>query len=176
MSVFEAFWSVFPPFGLNTERYSIYPCIQFEYGKTQTRKTPYRKIFHAVFIYSKKCYLLKICRENLFKMTLKIACVLFHCNHIAAFWFCFHIFFLSTFQPNYQCLFLNFDGDVRYHKIKLNMWLPTVFYVLFHVKSFCDVFHGKIWPWGNSYYSFYIIYSFWLKICICFCNFNFQNW
>ena len=38
------FWSVFPVFGLNTERFRIHS----EYGKIRTRKTSYLDTFHTV--------------------------------------------------------------------------------------------------------------------------------
>ena len=40
--------SYFPEFGLNTERYSVFLCIQSECGKMRTRKTPNTDTFHAV--------------------------------------------------------------------------------------------------------------------------------
>ena len=36
----ELFWSVFPGFGLNTERYEVFLRIQSECGKIRTRITP----------------------------------------------------------------------------------------------------------------------------------------
>ena len=39
----------FPPFGLNTERYSVSFCIQSECGKIQIRKTPNTDTFRAVY-------------------------------------------------------------------------------------------------------------------------------
>ena len=36
-------------FGLNTERYAAFLCIQFECRKIRTRKTPNTDTFHAVF-------------------------------------------------------------------------------------------------------------------------------
>ena len=38
----------FSAFGLNTDRYVVSLCIQSEYGKIWTRKTPNRDFFHAV--------------------------------------------------------------------------------------------------------------------------------
>ena len=38
----------FPVFGLNTEIYGVTLCIQSEYRKIRTRKTPYLDTFHAV--------------------------------------------------------------------------------------------------------------------------------
>ena len=38
----------FPVFGLNMEIYGVNLCIQSEYGKIRTRKTPHLDIFHAV--------------------------------------------------------------------------------------------------------------------------------
>ena len=43
----------FPVFGLTTERYSVYLCIQSERGKTQTRKTPSTGTFRALVHYIK---------------------------------------------------------------------------------------------------------------------------
>ena len=40
------FWSVFSR--IRIERYFVSLCIQFEYGKIRTRKTPYLDTFHAV--------------------------------------------------------------------------------------------------------------------------------
>ena len=39
----------FPAFGLNTERFGVSLRIQSQCGKMQTRKTPNRNTFHAVF-------------------------------------------------------------------------------------------------------------------------------
>ena len=39
----------FPAFGLNTERHSVFLCIQSERGEIRTRKTPNTDSFHAVF-------------------------------------------------------------------------------------------------------------------------------
>ena len=36
-----------PSFGMNTERYSVFPCIQSECGKIRTRKTLNMDTFHA---------------------------------------------------------------------------------------------------------------------------------
>ena len=44
------FWSVFSLFELNTEFYSVNLCIQSEYRKIRTRKTPYLDPFHKVFV------------------------------------------------------------------------------------------------------------------------------
>ena len=40
----------FPAFGLNTERYLVSLCIQSEFGKIRTGKTPNTDNFNAVFI------------------------------------------------------------------------------------------------------------------------------
>ena len=44
----EFFWSAFPAFELNTERYVVSLCIKFECGKMRTRKTPHTDTFYAV--------------------------------------------------------------------------------------------------------------------------------
>ena len=44
----ELFWSAFPVFGLNTERYEVSFRIQAECGKMQTRVTPNTDTFYAV--------------------------------------------------------------------------------------------------------------------------------
>ena len=43
----ELFWSVFPTFGLNTEKCPVSLRIQSECGKIRTRKTTNRDTFHA---------------------------------------------------------------------------------------------------------------------------------
>ena len=49
LSKYEVFsGSYFPVFGLNTEIYRVNLCIQSEYGKIRTRKTPHLDIFYAV--------------------------------------------------------------------------------------------------------------------------------
>ena len=49
----ELFWSAFPEFGLNTERYFVSLRIQSECGKMQIRITPNADTFYAVlFIWS----------------------------------------------------------------------------------------------------------------------------
>ena len=45
----ELFWSYFPAFGLNTERYRVSLRIQSECGKIRTRITPNTDTFHAVY-------------------------------------------------------------------------------------------------------------------------------
>ena len=44
----EFFWSYFPAFGLNMEKYFVYLRIQSEHEKILTRKTLNTDIFHAV--------------------------------------------------------------------------------------------------------------------------------
>ena len=44
----EFFWSYFPAFELNTERYFVSLSIQSKYEKTQAKKTPNTDTFHAV--------------------------------------------------------------------------------------------------------------------------------
>ena len=51
----ELFWSDFPAFGLNTERYGVSLRIQSEWGKMWTRKTP-----NTHFSRSDSCYLLLV--------------------------------------------------------------------------------------------------------------------
>ena len=46
----EFFWSVFPAFGLNMNRYSVSLRIQSEFRKMGTRKSPNMDIFHAVTV------------------------------------------------------------------------------------------------------------------------------
>ena len=47
--------SYFSPFGLNTERYSVFLRIQFEFGKILTRKTLNSDTFHAVKVVKSDC-------------------------------------------------------------------------------------------------------------------------
>ena len=46
--IWELFWSVFPAFGLNTERYSLSIRIQSECGEKRTRITPNTDTFYVV--------------------------------------------------------------------------------------------------------------------------------
>ena len=52
--VWSFFGPYFPPFGLNTERYSVSLCIQSECGKIRTRKTSNMDTSHAVMNIIKK--------------------------------------------------------------------------------------------------------------------------
>ena len=60
----ELFWSVFPTFGMNTERCGVSVRIQCKCGKMRTRTTPNMDSFHAVLgsnftcSYKKRVYLL----------------------------------------------------------------------------------------------------------------------
>ena len=47
---YALFWSAFPAFEINTERYKVSFCIQSECGKMLTRITPKTDTFYAVVI------------------------------------------------------------------------------------------------------------------------------
>ena len=54
----------FPSFGLNTDKYFVSLCIQYDCRKIQTRKTPSTDTFHAVIpeVHSEPCQTSKITR------------------------------------------------------------------------------------------------------------------
>ena len=54
----ELFWSVFPPYGLNTERYRVSLRLQSECGKIRTRITPNRDTFQTIMFHYLEMYLL----------------------------------------------------------------------------------------------------------------------
>ena len=57
----ELFWSVFPTFGMNTERCRVSVRIQCECGKMRTRITPNMDSFHAVLGSNFTCSYKKEC-------------------------------------------------------------------------------------------------------------------
>ena len=60
----------FPAFGLNSERYFVSLCIQFEYGKRRTRITPNKDTFYAVMdiihLESKQRCIQKLVKQSVF--------------------------------------------------------------------------------------------------------------
>ena len=57
----DLFWSVFPTFGMNTERCRVSVRIQCECGKMRTRTTPNMDSFHAVLGSNFTCSYKKEC-------------------------------------------------------------------------------------------------------------------